>query len=121
MISEQLSDLIENVTIGALASLMIGTTMIDASNPAVIGVAMAAFGAIGTAVKILWARNTAQERKNDMAFLRCEEEHVKTSLKVDQLVETVIELSGSVGTLKGWIQGFQEATKKTDLDHRAEK
>ena len=121
MISEQMSELIETTSIGALASLMIGTTMIDASNPAVIGVATAAFGAIGTAVKILWDRNTAQERKNDMAFQRCEDEHVKTSLKVDQLVETVIELSGVVGTLKGRIQGFQEATNKIDLDHQTEK
>jgi len=121
MISEQMSDLIETTSIGALASLMIGATMIDASNPAVIGVATAAFGAIGTAIKILWDRNTAQERKNDLAFQRCEDEHVKTSLKVDQLVETVIELSGVVGTLKGRIQGFQEATNKTDLDRRAEK
>jgi hypothetical protein len=114
MISEQLSDLIENVSIGAFASLMVGTTLIDASSPAVLAAGTAAFGAIGTAVKILWDRNTAQDRKNDVAFQRCEEEHIKNALKIDRLVETVIELSSTVGTLTGRIQGFQEATNKTE-------
>ena len=116
MISENVIDLIVSSTVGALTGAVIGATMIDISDPIVVGVGTIAFGGLTGAIKVLWDRNTAQEKTTELALIECKSEHKKSAEQVNTLVEKVIELSAAVGTLKGRIEGFQEATHKSDLD-----
>ena len=110
--------LTENV-VGAVVTgaLILGTSMIDVSDPIVV--------AIGGG--ILWDRNNALSSTTTVALSECKTEHQKASEKYDAdrkladermnvLIEKVITLSGEVGVLKGRIQGFQEATEKAERD-----
>lgn len=118
MISDSVIDLMVSSAVGALTGAILGATMIDISDPIVVGIGTIAFGGLTGAIKVLWDRNSAQEKTTDLALSECKSEHLKAAAKVDALVEKVIELSGAVGTLKGRIEGFQEATSKSDLDAR---
>lgn len=122
---------IEEVTGFVLAGfLLLGTAMIDASDPVVLGVATAVLGTLTGAVKVLWDRNSALTKQTDVALAACKEEHTKAAEKYENdrklanertnvLIDKVIKLSGEVGTLTGRIQGFNEAIQKADADARA--
>lgn len=112
--TEDVCDLIYSSVAGAFTGALLGATMIDISDPIVIGLGTVAFGGLTGAIKVLWDRNSAQARVTDAALSECREEHIKAAAKVDTLVEKLIDLSGMVGTLKGRIEGFQEASNKAD-------
>lgn len=100
--------------IGAAATgmLILGSSMIDVSDPVVVSAGTIILGALTGAVKVLWDRNNKLSASTDVALLKCEEEHKKTTSNMDALVKEVIVLSEKVGLMTGRIQGFQEATAK---------
>lgn len=124
--------LIEDVA-GAVATglFIIGSSMIDVSDPVVVTVGTTVMAALTGAIKVLWDRNNALSKATDIALEKCEQEHAKASAKYDNdiqkasekyelqhqrsseqtnvLIQQVIALSGEVGTMKGRIQGYQEA------------
>lgn len=123
-----MQNLIENV-VGAVAtgSLLIGTSMIDVSDPVVVTIAGGILAGMTGAIKVLWDRNNSLSKDTATALSKCEEEHKKASQKYDEdrklsdermnvLIQQVISLSGEVGLMKGRIQGFQEATEKSERD-----
>ena len=140
--SEQMRQVIEEI-LGATATgvFIVGVSMIDVSDPVVVTSGAAILAALTGAIKVLWDRNSALTKATDVALARCEQEHSKAAIKYDLdiqkasekyemqqqrsaeqmnvLIKQVIELSGEVGTMKGRIQGFQEATKKAEDDARA--
>ncbi len=118
----------ENV-IGAVATwvLLLGTSMIDVSDPIVVGIGGTILAGLTGAIKVLWDRNNALSKDTAIALGKCEEEHKNAAAKYDSdrkradermnvLIEKVITLSGEVGVLHGRIQGFQEATEKAERD-----
>lgn len=118
----------ENV-IGSVATgvLLLGTSMIDVSDPIVVGIGGTILAGLTGAIKVLWDRNNALSKATADALGKCEEEHKNAAAKYDGdrkladdrmnvLIEKVITLSGEVGVLKGRIQGFQEATEKAERD-----
>lgn len=123
--------LIEEVT-GFVAAgfVLLGTAMIDVSDPIVLGGATTVLATLTGAVKVLWDRNSALTKQTDIALAACKEEHTKTAEKYELdrklanertnvLIDRVITLSGEVGMLNGRIQGFNEAIQKKDADERA--
>lgn len=120
--------LTENV-VGAVVTgaLILGTSMIDVSDPIVVAIGGGILAALTGAIKVLWDRNNALSQTTTVALSECKTEHQKASEKYDAdrkladermnvLIEKVITLSGEVGVLKGRIQGFQEATEKAERD-----
>lgn len=118
--------------VGAVATgaLLLGTAMIDVSDPVVVTVGGGILAALTGAIKVLWDRNNTLSKVTDEALAKCEAEHKSAALKYDTdrklfdermnvLIEKVITLSGEVGVLKGRIQGFQEATEKAERDAAA--
>lgn len=116
----------ENI-IGAVATgaLLLGTSMIDVSDPVIVGAVGVLFAALTGAVKVLWDRNNALGQTTTVALSECKTEHQKASEKYDSdrklmdermnvLIQQVISLSGEVGLMKGRIMGFQEATDKAE-------
>lgn len=114
--------------------LLLGTSMIDVSDPVIVTAGGGLMAALTGAVKVLWDRNNHLSKTTDVALAKCEEEHSKAAAKYDNdrklsdermtvLIDKVITLSGEVGILKGRIQGFQEATEKAERtahqDHAA--
>ena len=111
--------------------LLIGTAMIDVSDPVIVTIGGGILAALTGTVKVLWDRNNKLSNTTDIALAKCEEEHRKANSKydadrkafeerMDLLVDKVITLSGEVGVLKGRIQGFQEATEKAERDAERE-
>jgi hypothetical protein len=99
--------------------------MIDVSDPVVVTAGGTFLAGLTGVVKVLWDRNTALSKATDVALSKCEEEHQKAAAKYDEdrrlsservnvLIQQVITLSEAVGTMKGRIQGFQEATEKAE-------
>lgn len=120
--------LTENI-VGAVVTgaLILGTSMIDVSDPIVVTIGGGILAALTGAIKVLWDRNNALSQTTTVALSECKTEHQKASEKYDSdrkladermnvLIEKVITLSGEVGVLKGRIQGFQEATEKAERD-----
>lgn len=123
-----MNDLTENVA-GAVATgaLLLGTAMIDVSDPMIVTIGGGMLAALTGAIKLLWDRNNALSSTTTVALSECKTEHQKAAEKYDSdrkladermnvLIEKVITLSGEVGVLKGRIQGFQEATEKAERD-----
>lgn len=111
--------------------LLIGTAMIDVSDPIIVTIVGGILAALTGTVKVLWDRNNKLSTTTDIALAKCQEEHRKANSKydadrkafeerMDLLVDKVITLSGEVGVLKGRIQGFQEATEKAERDAERE-
>lgn len=111
--------------------LLLGSAMIDVSDPVIVATGGGILAALTGTVKVLWDRNNKLSATTDVALAKCEDEHRKTSAKYDNdrkisdermnvLIEKVITLSGEVGVLKGRIQGFQEATEKAERDAERE-
>lgn len=111
--------------------LLIGTAMIDVSDPVIVTIGGGILAALTGTVKVLWDRNNKLSTTTDIALAKCEEEHRKANSKydadrkafeerMDLLVDKVITLSGEVGVLKGRIQGFHEATEKAERDAERE-
>lgn len=118
----------ENIA-GAIATgfLVLGTSMIDVSDPVVVGGIGVILAALTGAIKVLWDRNNTLAKATDTALSECKTEHQKAAEKYDcdrkladermnVLIDKVITLSSEVGVLKGRIQGFQEATEKAERD-----
>jgi hypothetical protein len=112
--------------------LLIGSAMIDVSDPVIVTIGGGILAALTGTVKVLWDRNNKLSLTTDVALAKCEEEHRKASVKYDDdrkeleqrmtvLIDQVIKLSGEVGMLQGRIQGFQEATAQHErkADHGA--
>lgn len=123
-----MQNLIENVA-GAVATgaLLIGTSMLDVSDPVVVAVGGTILAGLTGAIKVLWDRNNALSKATDTALSECKTEHQKAAEKYDAdrklfdermnvLIQQVISLSGEVGLMKGRIQGFQEATEKAERE-----
>ena len=104
--------------VGAAATgiLIIGTSMIDVSDPVVVTAGAAMLATLSGAVKVLWDKNNTLSKSTDVALTKCEEEHKKTAANMEVLVQQVISLSGEVGLMKGRIIGFQEATERGVAD-----
>lgn len=111
--------------------LLLGSAMIDVSDPVIVTIGGGILAALTGTVKVLWDRNNKLSATTDVALAKCEEEHRRTNEKYDNdrklsdermnvLIEKVITLSGEVGVLKGRIQGFQEATEKAERDAERE-
>jgi len=127
-----MENLVENI-VGAVATgaLLIGTsTMIDVSDPVVVGIGGTILAAMTGAIKVLWDRNNTLSKATEEALTKCEAEHKNAAAKYDSdrkladermnvLIEKVITLSGEVGLMKGRIQGFQEATEKAEREAAA--
>ena len=111
---------IENVLGTVLAGLIVvGTAMIDVSDPLIVTAGTAMIAGLTGALKVLWDRANTLANKTDIALAKCEEEHQKAAERVNVLFEKVITLNGEVGMMKGRIQGFQEATDKADAERRS--
>lgn len=130
--SEKMRQLIEDI-MGATAScvFVVGTSMLDVSDPIVVTTGAAIVTGLSGAIKVLWDRNSALTKATDAALERCEQEHIKAAAKYKEdiekasdkyelqqarsaeqtnvLIQQVIALSAEVGTMKGRIQGYQEA------------
>ena len=105
--------LIEETTGFVVAGLvLLGTAMIDVSDPIIMAAGTTILGILTGAVKVLWDRNNKLSAATDVALQQCKEEHQKAASNMDTLIKQVITLSGEVGVLTGRIQGFQEATEK---------
>ncbi len=102
-------------TAGAVVagSLIVASAMIDVSDPVIVTAVTAVLAALTGAIKILWDRNNKLSAATDAALSKCETEHHKAAERMDNLVQKVIELSAEVGTLKGRIQGYQEAKEQS--------
>ena len=98
----------------AAGGAIVGATMIDVSDPVIVTIGGAILATLTGSVKVLWDRNTALTETTQEALSKCEQEHRLAAKRMDSLVTQVIGLSAEVGTLKGRIQGFQEATEKSD-------
>lgn len=124
--------LIEECTGAVLTGfLLLGSAMIDVSDPVIVTIGGGILAALTGTVKVLWDRNNKLSATTDVALAKCEAEHRRTNEKYDNdrklsdermnvLIEKVITLSGEVGVLKGRIQGFQEATEKAERDAERE-
>lgn len=126
-----MENLVENI-VGAVAAgaLLLGTSMIDVSDPVVVGIGGTILAAMTGAIKVLWDRNNTLSKATEEALTKCEAEHKNAAAKYDSdrkladermnvLIEKVITLSGEVGLMKGRIQGFQEATDKAEREAAA--
>lgn len=126
-----MQQLIEEI-IGASATggLLVGASMIDVSDPTIVGVGGIILSGLAGAIKVLWDRNTKLSLATDVALKKCEDEHASSAAKyeidrkqaaeqINVLIQQVIQMNGEVGLMKGRIQGFQEATDKTNADARA--
>ena len=115
--------------LGAVATgvLLIGSSMIDVSDPVVVATGGTILAGLTGAVKVLWDKNNKLSTTTELALTKCEEEHKRAAERYDSdnksasermnvLIEKVIMLSGEVGNLHGRIQGFQEATDKAERD-----
>lgn len=112
--------LIEETTGFVVAGLvLLGTAMIDVSDPIIMAAATTVLGVLTGAVKVLWDRNNKLSAATDVALQQCKEEHQKAAANMDTLIKQVITLSGEVGVLTGRIQGFNEAIQKKEADDRA--
>ncbi len=112
--------LIEETTGFVVAGLvLLGTAMIDVSDPIIMAAGTTILGILTGAVKVLWDRNNTLSKATDVALEQCKEEHKKAASSMDTLIKQVISLSSEVGVLTGRIQGFQEATLKADADARS--
>jgi hypothetical protein len=113
--------------IGAVSAVifLLGTSMIDVSDPVVVGAGGTLLAALTGAVKVLWDRNNALSKATDAALEKCETEHKRAAERYDAdnktsaermnvLIQQVISLSSEVGMMKGRIIGFQEATDKAE-------
>lgn len=100
-----------DVTYGiAIGGLIVGASMVDVSDPVVVGIGTVVVGGLSGAIKILWDRNNKLSLSTDVALAKCEAEHKAASARVDKLTEQVIDLTSQVSMMKGRIQGFQEAS-----------
>ena len=119
--------------IGAVATgvLLLGSAMIDVSEPVIVTIGGGILAALTGTVKVLWDRNNRLSEKTETALAQCESEHQRSKERyeadrnqllsqMNELVQRVIELSSEVGVLKGRIQGFQEATEKAERDAERE-
>ena len=107
--------------------LLLGSAMIDVSDPVIVTIGGGILAALTGTVKVLWDRNNKLSIATDVALSKCEEEHRKANAKYDTdrkeseqrmtvLIDQVIKLSSEVGVLQGRIQGFQEATAKFERE-----
>lgn len=107
--------MIQNVTCGAISGIfLVSASVIDVSDPVIVGIATAIFGGLAGAIKLLWDRNNKLSASTDVALSKCEEEHTVSRARMDMLIQQVIQLTSEVGTMRGRIQGFQEATDKAE-------
>tara|TARA_R110002126_G_scaffold53672_1_gene145546 strand:+ start:745 stop:1083 length:339 start_codon:yes stop_codon:yes gene_type:complete len=104
----------ENIT-GAAATglLLVGSSVIDVSDPIVVATGGAAVAALTGAIKVLWDKNNKLSAATDIALTKCEDEHKKASANMDLLVQQVISLTGEVGEMRGRIKGYHEALDET--------
>lgn len=110
--------------------LLLGSAMIDVSDPVIVTIGGGILAALTGTVKVLWDRNNKLSIATDVALSKCEEEHRKANAKYDTdrkeseqrmtvLIDQVIKLSSEVGMLQGRIQGFQEATAQHEHERDA--
>ncbi len=110
--------------------LLLGSAMIDVSDPVIVTIGGGILAALTGTVKVLWDRNNKLSIATDVALSKCEEEHRKANAKYDAdrkeseqrmtvLIDQVIKLSSEVGMLQGRIQGFQEATTQHERERDA--
>jgi len=111
--------------------LLLGSAMIDVSDPVIVTIGGGILAALTGTVKVLWDRNNKLSATTDEALAKCETEHRRTNEKYDNdrklsdqrmnvLIDQVITLSKEVGMLQGRIQGFHEATEKAERDAERE-
>lgn len=106
---------VSDIACGAATGIVFfAASMVDVSDPVIIGIGTTILGGLAGAIKILWDRNNKLSNSTDKALSKCEEEHQKSAARMDVLIEKVIALSSEVGIMKGRIQGFQEATEKAE-------
>lgn len=106
---------ISDIACGALTGAgLIAASMVDVSDPVIVGIGTTVLGALAGAIKILWDRNNKLSTSTDVALSKCEEEHRNASGRMDTLIQQVISLTSEVGVMRGRIQGFQEATDKAE-------
>lgn len=102
-------DLIEESVGVAVGMAVVAVTMIDLGDPAVLTIGGAILATLTGTVKVLWDRTLAFSAATEAALTRCETEHKTAGMRMDALVQQVIDLTGQVNNLQGRIQGFQEA------------
>lgn len=107
------SELIECVG-GLLIAGALAATMIDVSDPVIVTIGGTVLATLTGAVKVLWDKNTKLSETTEIALSKCENEHKASAARMDALVQQVIALSAEVGTLKGRIQGYQEAKEQEE-------
>ena len=105
---------ISDIAAGVLAGAVIAGSMIDVSDPVIVGIGTTIVGGLAGAIKLLWDRNNKLSASTDLALSKCEEEHTVSRARMDMLIQQVIQLTSEVGTMRGRIQGFQEATDKSE-------
>lgn len=106
---------ISDIACGALTGAgIIAASMVDVSDPVIVGIGTTVLGGLAGAIKILWDKNNKLSASTDVALSKCEEEHRNAAARMDTLIQQVISLTSEVGVMRGRIQGFQEATEKSE-------
>lgn len=104
-----------DIACGALTgAAIVAASMVDVSDPVIVGIGTTIVGGLAGAIKLLWDRNNKLSASTDVALSKCEEEHTISRARMDMLIQQVISLTSEVGTMRGRIQGFQEATDKAE-------